>query len=183
MSDDAPPPDASHRRGFLAGAAALALGGVATLAAAIPGLSVLLDPLRRTRSDAGFVLVTRLGGIPEDGVPRKFTVIAERKDAWTNHGDTPVGAVYLRRTAEAGISALNVVCPHAGCFVGVKADRTGFACPCHKSSFDLAGGIDDPSSPAPRAMDELDVEVRNGNEVWVRFLSFQPGLETQVPQV
>ena len=56
-------------------------------------------------------------------------------------------------------------------------DESGFACPCHRSSFDLDGAVDDPSSPSPRDMDALDVEVRNGDEVWVRFQNFLPGRE------
>ena len=85
-----------------------------------------------------------------------------------------MGAVYLRRTG-SDVSALNVVCPHAGCFVGLTDDRSRFGCPCHKSSFDLNGAVNDPSSPSPRDMDVLAVEVRNGDEVWVRFQNFLPG--------
>ena len=69
------------------------------------------------------------------------------------------GAVYLRRRGDS-IAALNVVCPHAGCFVNVAADRSSFLCPCHKSSFDLDGAVNDPASPSPRDMDALEVEVR-----------------------
>ena len=61
-------------------------------------------------------------------------------------------------------------------------DNARFACPCHKSSFDLDGHIDDPSSPAPRDMDSLQVEIRNGDEVWVRFQNFYTGIEHQRPK-
>ena len=144
------------------------------------GITALLDPLRRRGGASDLVLVTRLSAVPEDGSPRKFTVTKDRTDAWATYANTPVGAVYLRRT-DSGVLALNTVCPHAGCFVGVAPDRSRFACPCHKSSFDLDGAVNDPASPSPRDMDALDVEIRNGDEVWVRFQHFLPGREEKTP--
>ena len=125
------------------------------------------------------VRVTSVSVLPSDGAPQKFTVRADRTDAWTTYVNQPVGAVYLRRNGDQ-IVAFNVVCPHAGCFVGVAEDGSRFECPCHKSSFTLDGDIDDPASPAPRGMDTLEAEVRNGNEVWVRFESFQSGRAEKV---
>ena len=104
----------------------------------------------------------------------------DQVDAWTTYRNTPVGAVYLRRT-EDGVQALNVVCPHAGCFVNVAEGGGGFSCPCHDSAFALDGEVSDPDSPSPRAMDELEVEIRNEDEVWVRFQNFLPGREEKVP--
>lgn len=180
MSDERSDGATAPRRRFLAGLGALAVGAVAVLPAVGPGLAVLLDPLRRKSRDAGMVLVTKLALLGEGGSPKKFTVRAERVDGWTTYEDTPVGAVYLRRT-ESGVNALNVACPHAGCFVNLAPDGSRFACPCHKSSFDLDGRINDPASPAPRDMDALEVEVRNGDEVWVRFRNFLPGQKEKTP--
>ena len=168
------------RRNFLSGAAALAVGALATLAPIGVAITTVLDPLRRSTKSNGMVLVTRLSAVPEDGSPRKFTVSADRTDAWATYTDTPVGAVYLRRVGDDAL-ALNVVCPHAGCFVGVADDGARFACPCHRSSFDLDGVVNDPTSPSPRDMDELEVEVRNEDEVWVRFQNFLPGRDEKTP--
>lgn len=179
-NDEPPNHDEPPRRGFIAGITALVVGAAAGLAPLISGAGVLLDPLRRTKKDAGMVLVTRLAALPPDGVPRKFTVQADREDAWNTYRNVPVGAVYLQRT-DAGTRAHNVVCPHAGCFVSLAADQSRFVCPCHKSSFALDGSINDPASPSPRDMDELDVEVRNGDEVWVRYLNFQAGQAEKTP--
>lgn len=173
-------PAGEPRRSFLTSVGAAAVGALAALAPVAAGVAALLDPLRRSSSTEGLVRVTRLSAIPEDGSPKKFTVTADRTDAWATYADTPVGAVYLRRT-DAGILALNTVCPHAGCFVGIAPDASRFACPCHKSSFDLDGVVNDPASPSPRDMDSLQVEVRNGDEVWVRFQHFLPGREEKTP--
>ncbi|MEZ4416005.1 MAG: Rieske (2Fe-2S) protein [Gemmatimonadota bacterium] len=183
MSSSSDPQETPARRGFLASVLAVAAGGVAGLAAVIPGAAVLLDPLKRSRTDPDLLFVTKLAAVPEDGLPKKFAVKADRVDAWNTYPNTPVGAVYLRRTDSGEVAALNVVCPHAGCFVGIAPDRTRFACPCHKSSFAFDGTINDPASPSPRAMDSLDVEVRNGDEVWVRFRSFRPGTKEKVAVV
>ncbi len=177
--EEAHAPDPAPRRGFLAGIGAIAAGGLAFLAPVWSGVQVALSPLGRSRADAGFVPIAKLAAIPDDGVPRKFRVVTDKVDAWNTHRQLPVGAVYLRRTGDS-VEALNVVCPHAGCFVNVAADRSRFVCPCHKSSFDLNGAVDDPASPSPRDMDALDVEMR-GDEVWVRFQNFLPGRAEKEP--
>ena len=170
--------DKEPRRGFIAGVAALIVGAAAGIVPFLSGATVFLDPLRRRKADAGLVLVTKLAAVPPDGVPRKFTVEADFVDAWNTYRNVPVGAVYLRHT-DAGIVAHNVVCPHAGCFVNLAPDRTRFVCPCHKSSFALDGVINDPTSPSPRDMDELEVAVQNGDEIWVRYQNFQSGQATK----
>ncbi len=169
-----------RRRAFLKQALAGVIGAILGLVPLGAGLSVLLDPLRRKNAASGEVKVTALDSLPQDDVPRKFPVLATRVDAWNKFMSTPIGAVYLRRGADGKVHALNVVCPHAGCFVDFLPDRGRFLCPCHNSTFTLAGRIDDPASPAPRGMDSLEVDVR-GNEVWVKFQNFQAGRAAKVP--
>jgi menaquinol-cytochrome c reductase iron-sulfur subunit len=108
-------------------------------------------------------------------------VLATRVDAWNRATQVPIGAVYLRRTTDGKVSAFNVVCPHAGCFVDFLPDRGSYLCPCHNSTFTLTGKIADRSSPAPRGLDALDVEVRDGKEVWVTFQNFLAGRAEKIP--
>ncbi|MSU58356.1 MAG: Rieske (2Fe-2S) protein [Pedosphaera sp.] len=169
------------RRGFLKKILASAIGAVLTLVPAAAGLRVLLDPLRRKTAAGGAVLVTSLEALPADDVPRKFSVIADREDAWNKFQRVPVGAVYLRRTRGGKLEALNVVCPHAGCFVDFNAAKEKFICPCHNSSFAMDGKIADASSPAARGLDSLEVEVRNEREVWVKFQNFEAGKAKKIP--
>lgn len=172
---------ADGRRDFLKKALAGAISAVLGLFPLGAGLAVLLDPLRRKAAASGVVRVTSLEALPDDGVPRKFTVLASRVDAWNKTAQTPIGAVYLRRTPDGKIQAFNVVCPHAGCFVDFLPERGRFLCPCHNSTFTIAGMIADPTSPAARGLDSLDVEVRDDKSVWVRFLNFQAGRAEKVP--
>lgn len=174
MSDETGPPESEPRRSFLTNAGAVVVGAFASLIPLAASAAALLDPLRKRGQDSEMVLVTKLSAVPGDGTPKKFTVRQDRVDAWSTQANTPVGAVYLRRSGTS-VSALNVVCPHAGCFVGLDEDKQGFGCPCHNSSFGLSGEVNDPASPSPRDMDSLDVEVRNGDEIWVRFQNFLPG--------
>lgn len=165
-----------ERRSFLKQAAAVALGTAGILTPAAIGLTTLWDPLRRHTGTGSFVKLTTLESLPEDGSPRKFQVLAERVDAWTRHPLSPVGAVFLRRTGPKTVKAFNVICPHAGCHVDFLGERKVFFCPCHNSSFAIDGSIGDKSSPSPRGLDELEVELRGQSEVWVRFQNFQAGI-------
>ncbi len=101
-------------------------------------------------------------------------------DAWNKFPQVPIGAVYLRRTGEKTVEALNVVCPHAGGFVDYVPDKNCFICPLHNSKFALDGQISDPKSPAARAMDALEVEIRDG-AIWVKFQNFQSGPAEKIP--
>ncbi len=171
----------SPRRDFLKKACAAGIGTAIVLVPAGAGLAVLLDPLRRKSASAEKVFVTSLDSLPDNGMPQKFAILASRVDAWNKFPNAPVGAVYLRRTGEKQVEALNVVCPHAGCFVDFRHERKDFFCPCHNSSFELSGQIADPKSPAPRGLDTLPVEIRNEKEVWVQFQNFQTGRSERLP--
>lgn len=161
-------------------AAAVTVGGIACLIPVGAGVGVLLDPLRRQSVSSAPVRVTTLEALPADGIPRKFTIIADRSDAWNKYPSTAIGAVYLRRTSDE-IQALNMACPHAGCFIDFLPAREAFFCPCHNSAFALTGAVADPNSPSPRPMDSLPVEIRNGNEVWVVFQNFRAGTAQKIP--
>ncbi len=172
--------DESPRRTFVK-VSALAIGGVVGTVPFAAGLVTFFDPLRRAAAVGDFIRVTSLAALPTDGVPRKFSVIANRSDAWNRFPNVPIGAVYLRRTGERSVQAVNVVCPHAGCFVDFKERQGFYLCPCHNSTFDLDGAIRDRKSPSPRALDSLEVEIRDEGEVWVKFQNFQAGSKVKKP--
>jgi menaquinol-cytochrome c reductase iron-sulfur subunit len=169
------------RRAFLKESCAIAIGAVTGLVPAVSGLGLLLDPVRHPAkaSDASFV--TPLSALPENGDPLKCPILATREDAWNRSPNTPIGAVYLRRLADKEVRALNVVCPHAGCFLDYQVSEKCFHCPCHNSNFTLDGALTDSHSPSPRGMDELPVEIRDGKEVWVKFQNFRAGEKEKIP--
>ncbi|MCI0348753.1 MAG: Rieske (2Fe-2S) protein [Acidobacteriales bacterium] len=169
------------RRDFLKKACAICIGGATMIPPIGAGVAVLLDPVRKKAAARDFVPVGFLSALPEDGTPRKFTVVTTREDAWNKMSNVPVGAVYLRRTGPQTVQALNVVCPHAGCFVDFVQARNSYLCPCHDSTFAVDGKINDSKSPAARGMDELETSIRNGNEVWVKFQNFLAGEADKIP--
>lgn len=172
----------TDRRGFFAKLASGIIGAVVTIVPFAAGLAVWLDPVRRKTNTAGqLVRVATLSALPDDGVPRKFNVLASRVDAWNKSPESAIGAVYLRREKGGPPRAFNVVCPHAGCFVDFMEDKNSFLCPCHNSTFALDGKINDPNSPSPRGLDELPVEVRANGEVWVTFQNFRAGVTEKIP--
>ncbi len=175
-----PDPKDPARRNFFAEGASVVIGGAISLVPIVAGARVLLDPLRRKSQNGAAVRVTSLEALPPDGVPRKFPVIATRTDAW-NKSTAPIGAVYLRRTTEGVVTALNVVCPHAGCFVDFVTEKSCYLCPCHNSTFKTDGAVGDAKSPSARALDSLEVEVRGGKEVWVKFQNFKAGHAEKIP--
>jgi len=169
------------RRGFLKAALSGVIGTIIGLVPFVSGVVVYFDPLRRKSSTRGATRVAALEALPPDGIPRKFQIIATRSDAWNKFPDVPVGAVYLRRLPNNQVEAFNAACPHAGCFVNYQPETGGYGCPCHNSSFTVGGKIANPSSPAPRGLDSLEVQVREGKEIWVTFQNFEAGKEKKIP--
>jgi len=174
-------PALPERRDFLVKTVAVGIGATATAVPLLAGLATLFDPLRRRAGAGGPTLVTTLDALPADGAPRRFAIIADRSDVWNKYPNVPIGAVYLRRVDGDKVQALNVTCPHAGCPIEFRAGANLFICPCHDSEFDLDGRLASIHSPSQRGMDALDVEVRNGAEVWVKFQNFEAGKAAKVP--
>ena len=185
--DFAPPPGTAEpepeadRREFLKQAASVAIGGAVGVVPLCAGIAVYLDPLSRKSAAAAFVKITSLEALPASGAPQKFSVYADKKDAWTTFPKSPVGAVYISKTGEKELLVLNVVCPHAGCFVDYVPKDDEFFCPCHNSSFKTDGDLKSAHSPSPRPLDELEYEIRNDSEVWVKFINFLAGEKEKIP--
>jgi Rieske Fe-S protein len=176
------------RRGFLAKSLAIVGAASAVAVPAALGAVSFCNPLRQKGGAGEFFKLAQLDVLPDDGTPMKFAVIAERVDAWNRFPNEAIGAVYLRRAGQesgkAKVEALQTVCPHAGCSIMYEAGEKGrkFFCPCHSASFDLAGARTDEKSPSPRNMDALEVEIRNENEVWVKFQMFATGTSVKKSQ-
>jgi menaquinol-cytochrome c reductase iron-sulfur subunit len=173
------------RRGIIMKLSAVVMG-IPVLALPLAAtLGALLDPLRRKKA-AGreFVFVARLNALPTDGQPRRFSVVAERQDAWNRYPPAPMGAVFVRRERpDAPPRAYSAVCPHLGCSVDFKPERNRYQCPCHNSMWDdQAQRIDPDRCPSPRDLDELEVEIRSGDQIWVRYVRFRSGIAQKVAE-
>jgi Rieske Fe-S protein len=161
--------------GTLVGAVAAAIG----VALAVPAAAFLSFPTRRRTVYGGDEPIdVAAAETLSEGKPTRVTVSAPtRRDAWTAFADVPLGACWLVRSG-GEVRALSTVCPHAGCAVDWDAERELFACPCHDSTFAPTG--ERRSGPAPRPMDTLDVEVRDGR-VRVAFRRFRTASPKKEP--
>jgi cytochrome b6-f complex iron-sulfur subunit len=75
----------------------------------------------------------------------------------------PDGRFFLVRSEEGGFLAVYRRCTHLGCSVDWEPDQNRFFCPCHASSFDVHGDVENP--PAPRALDTFPVRISEGQVV------------------
>jgi len=180
-------PPESPRRGFLAGAASLAIAGFVAIVPFGAGLATLLDPIFRKSQKGKMRKIAALDAVPDDGIPRAFPVVADRRDAWNYYPKQPVGSVYLRRLpGETKVVAFHSVCPHAGCFVEFNTEKDGglFQCPCHNSDFEPNGKRINPEKcPSPRDLDTLEVDEKRlkQGEVWVEYKNFKAGHAEKEP--
>ncbi len=190
------------RRHFLVEAGCWIVGSVVGLFGLASGLVVFFDPLLRKHkvpelyqqdesgAGEGYIRVATLDAIPDDGVPRRFPVIADLIDAWNFTPQQPVGAVYLRREkGEQKVTVFHATCPHAGCSVSYSADHHAYHCPCHNSAFGLNGEkVNRPGkeNPSPRPLDELDVDKERlaaKGEIWVKFVNYYTGIHEQKQKI
>ena len=75
----------------------------------------------------------------------------------------PGGRFFLVRSSEGGFLAVYRRCTHLGCSVNWEADQNRFFCPCHASSFDVHGDVENP--PAPRALDTFPIQITDGQVI------------------
>jgi len=194
MSESIKQNTGESRRGFFgsfsAWMAAL-VGAVLGVGPVCVGIySFVMDPLRdktvnrprRSRAggsaDAdGYYRVASVDEIAAE-VPRRFTIVADKQDAWNFIENQAVGSVYLQKNESGDISCFHTTCPHAGCSVAYEQDSNAYHCPCHNSSFKLDGSkleVGGSTNPSPRPLDKLDIKVDDANNVYVRYVDYYTG--------
>jgi len=187
--------ETNERRGFLGSAAALtavALGGLLGVGPVAIGLyAIVMDPLRKKTSPRkatagvegakeGFYFVAQIGEL-DSHVPRRFTIVADKIDAWNFMQDQPIGSVYMRMQGEQ-VECFHTTCPHAGCAVSYELASQAYLCPCHNSSFNVDGTKledGDSSNPSPRGLDALEVDIQ-GTRVFVKYEDYFTGRHAKV---
>jgi menaquinol-cytochrome c reductase iron-sulfur subunit len=173
-----PAPPQEARRGFLKLVTAAVTGVIAALTA-VPGLGLLMHPLRRrTVAGADEPLPVAAVSDLEMGRPLRVNVFGKIRDGWLRLDRVKLGAVWLIRTSEGRVRAFSSACPHLGCGVDWDESTEKFACPCHRSSFDMDGRC--LFGPAPRGLDELEV-VTSADEVRVRYRRFRLATKDKEP--
>lgn len=71
----------------------------------------------------------------------------------------------LIRTADGQFFAYGQKCTHLSCPVYFEREHGRLECPCHEGGFDARTG-NVLYGPPPRPLDSIELEVREGGEVW-----------------
>jgi menaquinol-cytochrome c reductase iron-sulfur subunit len=109
--------------------------------------------------------------------PVKVDIYADRIDAWNRVANVKIGSAWVVER-DGQLHAFSSVCPHLGCAVDWSPEQGKFKCPCHRSAFGRDGTPEE--GPAPRPLDALEIEQREGELVAVRFERFKQGIEDKV---
>jgi Rieske Fe-S protein len=78
---------------------------------------------------------------------------------------TSKDSAILIRTADGAYHAYGQKCTHLSCPVYYSRDHQRLECPCHEGAFDAATG-NVLYGPPPRPLDAIELEVRDGGQVW-----------------
>lgn len=158
------------RRRFMTGTA-VAAGGIATAAFALPALGFALGPIfERTEPSRWQDIGPEEDFSDNDYVPRVINIVPEVGEA----GRT---TIYVRRynpridgdaNADQPYVAISNRCMHLGCPVRYVSASQRFICPCHGGVYDFQGKVF--GGPPVRPLDRFYTRVRNGRvEVGDRF--------------
>lgn len=164
-----------RRRKFLKYCTSI-LGAIYATILAVPALGFLFSTLKRGRQEKATYQLVKLSEL-EPGVPQRFQIIDQRKDAWTKYPSGPIGSVWITRTKEETVTAFSSTCPHLGCVVDYIPGDKEFYCPCHAATFKESGNS--VSGPQLRGMDELKASVQTKRgEKWivVEYQKFELGI-------
>jgi menaquinol-cytochrome c reductase iron-sulfur subunit len=174
-----PSDPSDNRRGFLAKFLAVGFGAAALAAPAFAALAAFVNPWRQKCASGKWIRAASLAALPE-GKPQRCPIIAERTDAWNSFPPEAIGAVFLCRGKGNEVLALQSICPHNGGCVSFDTAKNCYWCPSHGALFDIQGRRLDEKSVSPRDLDTLEVEIRDGSEVWVKFEKFRDGVAEKV---
>jgi len=159
------------RRRLMEGTA-LAVGGIATMAFALPGLGFALGPLfEETVPD-------RWQDVGAEGNFNLLSYVPKVMNINPVIGDAGKTTVYIRRwnpdvdkapgDSKQPYVAISTRCAHLGCPVRYIQASQKFLCPCHGGVYDSQGKVQ--GGPPVRPLDRFETRVRNRRvEVGQRF--------------
>ena len=139
-------PDVPERRRFFArviNTIHVAIGG--TLGVILGG--AILSPLFGSREE-NWLTAGNLNDL-QDGRPTPVTIRVAREDGYNQVIDRRT--VFLVKTSETEVLALDSTCTHLGCRVSWNAETQELLCPCHGGVYDPTGAVKAGPPPAPLA--------------------------------
>lgn len=131
------------------------LGGIISLAMAIPTAIYLLVPPRK-RGDSNWIDAGDISQLTP-GTPVEMSFQESRLDGWRLV--TEKKTAWVVKQADNQIVAFGPQCTHLGCAYHWESGPGQFVCPCHTSLFSADGKV--VSGPAPRALDRYQIKTEN----------------------
>jgi menaquinol-cytochrome c reductase iron-sulfur subunit len=153
--------DDPERRKFLARVINSIHGVIATTVGVILG-GAIFSPLFGKRDESWLTAAT-LSDLP-DNRPTAVTIRVAREDGYNQVIDRRT--VFLVKTGDSQVTALDSTCTHLGCRVSWDAEAQLLKCPCHGGIYDATGAVKGGPPPAPLATLMTRVE---GDQVLVQL--------------
>ncbi len=139
------------------------------IALAVPFLGTIVGSSYRSRKELASKAAA-LAGLPTG---RPVDVAYEEVAADGFLRSRAVRHVWVVKRSATDVTVFSPVCPHLGCRFDWDAQASLFKCPCHASVFRPDGSV--VSGPAPRPLDTLPAEVRQG-VLYVEWRQFEVGI-------
>jgi Rieske Fe-S protein len=117
------------------------IGG--TIAVVLGG--AILSPLFGRRQE-NWLTAAHLADLPDER-PTPVTLRVAREDGYNQIIDRRT--VFLVKTGESAVTALDSTCTHLGCRVSWDAETQELRCPCHGGVYDATGAVKGGPPPAP----------------------------------
>jgi len=122
----------------------------------------VLSPLFGRREE-NWLTAANLTDLPDDR-PTPVTIRVAREDGYNQVIERRT--VFLVKTGESDVTALDSTCTHLGCRVSWDAETQELKCPCHGGVYDPSGAVKSGPPPAPLARLTTRIE---GNQVLVQL--------------
>ena len=155
MTEIQPTASSIGRRNFLVRAITAIQATLGATVAFIVGATTLAPSF--TRRDATWLQAAALDALPENQ-PVPVTLRITRNDGYSQVVDRTV--VYLVRTGEENVRALQSTCTHLGCRTSYDRKTKRILCPCHGGVFDVNGDV--VAGPPPTPLPALETRVQDG---------------------
>jgi menaquinol-cytochrome c reductase iron-sulfur subunit len=155
MTETQPINRSMGRRNFLVRAIVAIQATIGAIVAFIIG-SATLAPSFSAREDT-WLRAVDLDTLPENQ-PVPVTLRVSRSDGYSQVVDRTV--VYLVRTGDQNVRALQSTCTHLGCRTSYDRKSKLILCPCHGGVFDVEGHV--VSGPPPAPLPTLSTRIEDG---------------------
>lgn len=152
---DAPLPSSDERRRFLRRVVKSIHALITTTVGVVVG-GAILSPVFGRRQE-NWLPAARLLEIPENQ-PLPVTIRVAHSDGYNQVVERRT--VFLVKTGESDVIALDSTCTHLGCRVSWDADAKLLKCPCHGGVYDTTGAVK--AGPPPMPLTRLATRVEEG---------------------